>query len=101
MDGEDGRIAAGICPDDIFQYAYSVLHSPAYRNRYADFLKADFPRLPLTSDRELFRDLARLGGELVALHLVKAPVQQVVFARYDRIEGAWRYEVGNGPEPSR
>jgi predicted helicase len=60
------------CPEDIFHYAYSVFHSLAYRNRYAEFLKIDFPRLPITSNRSLFRALARVGGELVALHLLKS-----------------------------
>ena len=60
----------GITPEDIFHYAYAVFHSPTYRKRYAEFLKIDFPRLPLTSDLNLFRDLAALGRELVDLHLV-------------------------------
>ena len=60
-------------PEDIFHYAYAVFHSPGYRSRYAEFLKIDFPRLPLTGNLELFRALARLGGELVALHLLESP----------------------------
>ena len=63
----------GLTPEDIFNYAYAVLHSPGYRSRYAEFLKIDFPRLPLTSSLELFRALARLGGDLVALHLPESP----------------------------
>ena len=50
-----------------------MFHSLGYRNRYAEFLKTDFPRLPLTRDLELFRALARFGGELVALHLLESP----------------------------
>jgi len=61
-------------PEDIFDYIYAVLHSPTYRKRYAEFLKTDFPRVPLTSDRALFRKLVKLGGELVALHLMESPV---------------------------
>ena len=60
----------GVTPEDIFHYTYAVFHSPTYRERYAEFLKIDFPRLPLTNDLGLFRDLAALGRELVALHLV-------------------------------
>ena len=63
----------GLTPEDIFHYAYGVFHSPGYRSRYAEFLKIDFPRLPLTGNLELFRALARLGGELVALHLLESP----------------------------
>jgi predicted helicase len=57
-------------PEEIFRYVYAVLHSPGYRSRYAEFLKIEFPRLPLTGNLLLFRALARLGGELVALHLL-------------------------------
>ncbi len=59
-------------PEDIFNYLYAVLHSPKYRRRYADFLKSDFPRVPLPGDRALFADLSRLGARLVRLHLMKA-----------------------------
>ncbi len=63
----------GLTPEDIFHYIYAVFHSPTYRTRYAEFLKIDFPRLPLTASLELFRALAALGGELVALHLLESP----------------------------
>jgi len=62
----------GLTPEDIFHYAYAVFHSPCYRSRYAEFLKIEFPRLPLTSSIELFRALAKLGGELVSLHLMES-----------------------------
>jgi predicted helicase len=72
---QDGRrdLKGSVGPEDAFRYAYTVLHSPTYRARYAEFLKIDFPRLPLTSSLELFRALAALGGELVALHLMGSP----------------------------
>jgi len=60
-------------PEVLFCYAYAVFHSPAYRERYAEFLKIDFPRLPLTSDTKLFFKLADLGEELVRLHLMRSP----------------------------
>ena len=63
----------GLTPEDIFHYAYTVFHSPGYRSRYAEFLKIDFPRLPLTGNLELFRALARLGSELISLHLMESP----------------------------
>lgn len=70
--GEFG-LPAGVTPEDIFHYAYAVFHSPSYRSCYAEFLKIDFPRLPLTGNLELFRALARHGGELTALHLLESP----------------------------
>jgi hypothetical protein len=63
-----------LTPEDIFNYTYAVFHSPGYRSRYAEFLKIDFPRLPLTGSIDLFRELAKLGGELVALHLLEAKI---------------------------
>jgi hypothetical protein len=89
-------IPVGLTPEDIFHYIYTVFHSPAYRTRYAELLKIDFPRLPLTSSMELIRDLARLGGELVALHLVEAPMQQAISARYEKSAKGWRYDVAKG-----
>jgi predicted helicase len=59
-------------PEAIFHYIYAIFHSPTYRSRYAEFLKIDFPRVPLTSDDNLFRRLGELGAELVDLHLMKS-----------------------------
>lgn len=59
-------------PEDVFYYAYAIFHSPTYRERYAEFLKIDFPRLPLTTDVEVFGNLVKYGAELVSLHLMKS-----------------------------
>jgi predicted helicase len=59
-------------PEDLLNYIYAIFYSPTYRRRYAEFLKIDFPRLPLTSNIELFRQLCGLGADLVALHLLEA-----------------------------
>jgi predicted helicase len=57
-------------PEDIFNYMYAIFHSLSYRARYADFLKSDFPRIPLTSNADLFRELCKLGEQLVGLHVM-------------------------------
>lgn len=69
----DGRsdLRETFAPEDVFHYIYAIFHSPTYRTRYAEFLKIDFPRLPLTTDRALFRALCLLGANLVALHLLE------------------------------
>jgi predicted helicase len=68
--GSDTK-GAGLSEDataeSTFQYAYAVFHSPLYRSRYGEFLKSDFPRLPLSGCADLYRDVARLGGELVSM----------------------------------
>ena len=70
-DGRGDRVAT-FGPEDVFSYLYAIFHAPGYRGRYADFLKSDFPRVPLTSDAALFRALAGLGDRLVGLHLLEA-----------------------------
>ena len=52
-------------------YLYAVLHSPAYRQRYAAFLRTDFPRIPIPGSRQVFDTLAKRGAELVAWHLLE------------------------------
>ncbi|MET4317932.1 type ISP restriction/modification enzyme [Bradyrhizobium sp. RT5a] len=55
-----------------FAYVYAILHSSIYRTRYEDLLKMDFPRVPLGASSELVRALARVGRDLIALHLLEA-----------------------------
>lgn len=91
VDEGAGDVRKTFGPDDVFQYIYVILSSPAYRERYAELLKIDFPRVPLTSDIELFRQLSSLGSKLVALHLLKD-----VDAPQDwnlRIDGSTLYEM--------
>lgn len=66
-----GDLKKTIGPEDIFHYAYALFYSPTYRGRYVQFLKADFPRLPLTSSAKLFRALQEIGTRLVESHLMK------------------------------
>ena len=96
-------------PEDVFHYAYAVFHSPSYRRRYAEFLKIDFPRLPLTRDVTLFRRLANIGKTLVGLHLMEdAPPShasgQGSLVRYpvagDNVVEAVRYSEPSPPASS-
>lgn len=57
----------------IFDYIYAMLHSPAYREKYKEFLKIDFPRVPIPTQAEFDR-LVPFGRELRELHLMKSPV---------------------------
>jgi len=59
-------------PEEILYYVYATLFSPTYRKRYQEFLKIDFPRVPLPSDYGIFKELSDLGEELVDLHLLRA-----------------------------
>jgi len=55
----------------LFDYIYGILHSPSYRRDYADFLRTDFPRIPLPVNAAEFWRVSELGGSLRALHLLK------------------------------
>ncbi|MCX6096875.1 MAG: N-6 DNA methylase [Caldiserica bacterium] len=67
------RFGTAITPENIFAYVYAVLESPTYAQRYAEFLKTDFPRIPFTKDRDIFLKLAELGQQLINLHLMRSP----------------------------
>jgi len=94
-----GDLAETFGPEDVFHYAYAVFHSPAYRERYAEFLKRDFPRLPLTSERGLFAALAGKGAELVGLHLMTSPILDRLITRFpeggDNVVEKVRYDTAN------
>lgn len=57
--------------EDLFYYIYAVLYSPAYRAKYEEFLKRDYPRIPFIDDREGVLKLSQIGKELVDLHLMR------------------------------
>ena len=61
-----------ITPEEIFYYIYTILYSNTYRQKYQEFLKTDYPRIPFTKDYKLFRRLANSGQKLVNFHLLKA-----------------------------
>ena len=58
-------------PEEILSYIYAILHSPTYRQKYIDFLKIDFPRIPFVDAHEVFNTLSHLGSELIQAHLLK------------------------------
>ncbi|WP_171017282.1 type ISP restriction/modification enzyme [Maribacter sp. ACAM166] len=59
-------------PKDILDYIYVVLHSPSYRDKYKEFLKIDFPRVPYPKDQETFWRLVKLDGEIRKFHLLES-----------------------------
>lgn len=73
---------SSFAPVDILDYIYAVLHSPAYRAKYGEFLKTDFPRIPYPSGEKEFRRLAALGGELRQLHLPQNPASAELITEY-------------------
>lgn len=69
-------------PIDILDYIYAVLHSPTYREKYKEFLKIDFSRVPYPKNRETFWQLIKLGGELRQIHLLESPVIEKFITQY-------------------
>jgi len=60
-------------PEQLFGYVYAILYSEGFRDRYSQFLKLDFPKIPITSDLQLFKELAAHGYRLVQLHTLRIP----------------------------
>jgi len=81
-----------LTPEEILYYIYAVFYSNIYREKYAEFLKIDFPRVPFTSDYKVFSKMADCGKQLTNLHLMKSDLLNKPIAKYqgggdnDRIE---------------
>ena len=71
-------------PIDILDYIYAVLHSPTYREKYKEFLKIDFPRVPYPKDKETFWELVKLGGEIRQIHLLESPKVEDYITSYPK-----------------
>ncbi len=69
-------------PIDILDYIYAVLHCPKYREKYKEFLKIDFPRVPYPEDKKMFWKLVKLGGMLRQIHLLESPVVEKFITKY-------------------
>ena len=69
-------------PIDILDYIYAVLHSPSYREKYKEFLKIDFPRVPYPKNQESFWQLVELGGEIRNLHLLDSETVEEFITQY-------------------
>ena len=70
-------------PEQILSYIYGILHSPTYREKYANFLKIDFPRIPFFDKPESFEKIAKLGAELIKAHLMEEIPENNIAKIYD------------------
>ncbi len=86
-------------PIDILDYIYAVLHSPTYREKYKEFLKIDFPRVPYPKDKDTFWQLVQLGGEIRQIHLLESSKVENYITEYpidgDNIVVKPEYKNGN------
>jgi len=69
-------------PIDILDYIYAVLHSPSYREKYKEFLKIDFPRVPYPKNQRQFIDLVDLGSQLRQIHLLEIEAVDKLITQY-------------------
>ena len=84
-----GKSEEVVEPEDVFNYIYGVLHTPSYREKYREFLKIDFPRIPYPKNAAEFRRVAAIGAKLVKVHLLKDEVVTNPFANpYAKFAGA-------------
>lgn len=85
-------------PIDVLDYIYAVLHSPTYREKYKEFLKIDFPRVPYPKDKDTFWQLVKLGGEIRQIHLLESPIVEKYITQYpidgNNIVGKTKYQDG-------
>ena len=86
------NLPEGIAPEEVLAYIYAILYSPKYRERYYDFLKYDFPRIPLPQDIEHFRTLAALGQRLIDSHLLRDISPAEVAPTGTRVSAVHRFE---------
>ncbi|MFW9829765.1 MAG: type ISP restriction/modification enzyme [Candidatus Thorarchaeota archaeon] len=68
------KLAFQTTPKQIFYYCYGILYSKTYRNRYDEYLRKGFPRIPITESSDLFYNMTRLGKRLAYLHLMKEDI---------------------------
>jgi len=80
---ERGRGEVGITPEEILYYIYGIFYSNTYREKYAEFLKIDFPRVPFTKNYKLFKQIGELGKELTELHLMKSGKLDKPVSKYE------------------
>jgi len=67
---EPFNLPENISAEMILHYMYAVFHAPSYREKYAERLKTDFPRLPLPKNIQQFQSLIKIGEQLIGLHLL-------------------------------
>ncbi|MCU0393339.1 MAG: hypothetical protein MUE81_19680 [Thermoflexibacter sp.] len=85
-------------PIDLLDYIYAVLHSPTYREKYKEFLKIDFPRVPYPKHKATFWKLVKLGSQIRQIHLLESPTIENYITQYpisgDNAVGKVKYQDG-------
>jgi len=85
---EKEEIKGTFSPIDVLDYVYAILHSPSYREKYKEFLKIDFPRVPYPKDVNTFWGLVKLGKEVREIHLLESNKVDDYITSYEMAENA-------------
>lgn len=67
----DAKYKEHFSPEVILGYIYAILHHKDYKEKYLDFLKIDFPKIPFVKSKEKFLALSKLGLKLINVHLMR------------------------------
>ena len=79
----DKKYKQKFSPEQILGYIYAVLYHKEYREKYAVFLRIDYPHIPFCESDKKFLKLSELGGELINLHLMKAVLKKDSIGEYE------------------
>lgn len=66
---QDAYPGQPISKEDLFYYVYGLLHSPDYRERYADTLRKELPRIPRVKTYAAFKAFSDAGRRLAEMHV--------------------------------
>ncbi|WP_347232416.1 type ISP restriction/modification enzyme [Helicobacter sp. MIT 05-5293] len=94
----DSKYNEHFSPEAILGYIYAVLFHKDYREKYIDFLKIDFPKIPFVESKENFLALSALGQELIAVHLMQnSPIRERERERAEYNENKSQYRFSALP----
>lgn len=80
----DTKYGQRFAPEVILGYIYAVLFHKDYREKFLDFLKIDFPRIPFVKSKEQFLALSALGGQIIELHLMRGTLESITEPLFDK-----------------
>ncbi len=93
----DKKYSEHFSPEQILGYIYAVLFHKDYREKYIDFLKIDFPKIPFVASKEKFLKLSALGQRLIETHLMR-PIFEggsigLNVARQFKVSSVWQCAI--------
>ncbi|MCS6821213.1 MAG: hypothetical protein NZ551_05010, partial [Microscillaceae bacterium] len=84
-----------LTPEQILGYIYAILHCPNYREKYNEFLKTDYPKIPFLADLTTFQQLSNMGNELIKAHLLDNTYIESIKDKYPKVDfiGEGNFEI--------